>query len=68
MHRRWESFGGGRKNNFPHIEQEFLNWMIKRREAGVRITGKSMKLEARRLHSQNGNQFLKAVVLGLENS
>ena len=50
----------GRKINFPHIEQELIQWLKARRESGVRVTGKSLKQEAIRQHRLQGNQSFKA--------
>lgn len=37
-----------------------MRWFEERRQQGVRVTGKKLKQEALRLHSENGNQSFKA--------
>ena len=52
--------GGGRQVRYKDIEEELLAWFDDRCEAGVRVTGKSLKTEALRLHKLKGNQNFKA--------
>ena len=52
--------GGGRKVRYGDIEETLLKWFRERRDAGVRVTGKAMKMEAIRLHKAYGNQSFKA--------
>ena len=51
--------GGGRKLGYPDIELKLLEWIKKRRDAGARVTGKSLKIEGKRLHRLQGNQGFK---------
>lgn len=50
---------GGRKIIFKEIDQEIFSWMKERRQAGVRVTGKALKTQARKLHLSKGNQSFK---------
>jgi hypothetical protein len=52
--------GAGRPIKYKDIENSLLQWFQDRRAAGVRVTGKSLKYEAMRLHKLNGNQSFKA--------
>lgn len=52
--------GAGRPLKYPDIEASLLKWFDERREGGVRVTGKSLRHEALRLHRENGNQSFKA--------
>jgi hypothetical protein len=58
--RRKRLSGGGRKLNFPHIEEELAKWIKAKRDRGVRVTGKALKQEAIRQHRENGNPSFKA--------
>ncbi len=52
--------GGGRKVRYMDIEVKLMEWFKERREAGARVTGKSLRREALRLHKLYGNQSFKA--------
>lgn len=52
--------GAGRPIRYADIEQKLVQWFFERREAGVRVTGKSLKMEALRLHRENGSQSFRA--------
>lgn len=52
--------GRGRKVAYPDIEEKLLKWMKERREAGGRVTGKSLRREALHLHKLYGNQSFAA--------
>ena len=52
--------GAGRPIRYQDIEKSLLAWFEERRAASVRVTGKSLKYEAMRLHKLNGNQSFKA--------
>lgn len=51
--------GAGRKIVYDTIESDVLQWLKQRRINGVRVTGKALKNEARRLHTIQGNQAFK---------
>lgn len=52
--------GGGRKLKYPDIDATLMDWFQERRSCGVRVTGKSLRQEALRLHRENGSQSFKA--------
>lgn len=52
--------GSGRKVHYPDIEEELLQWLKRRREAGARVTGTGLKKECLRLHHLKGQQNFKA--------
>ena len=52
--------GGGIKNTDIDIEERLKLWIQKRRETGAKLTGMAVKMECKRLHSENGNQSFKA--------
>lgn len=52
--------GAGRPLRYPDIDTQLMRWFEERRECGVRVTGKSLRREALRLHMENGNQSFKA--------
>ena len=52
--------GAGRPLKYPAIEQQLLGWFRARRQKKTRVTGKSLKYEALRLHRLHGNQNFRA--------
>lgn len=52
--------GAGRPVRYTDIEEKLISWFQERRSAGIRVTGKSLKHEALRLHKLNGSQSFKA--------
>jgi len=52
--------GAGRPVRYADIEEKLISWFQEHRSAGVRVTGKSLKQEALRLHRLNGSQSFKA--------
>ena len=54
--------GAGRKAFYPDIECQIFRWLERRREMGVRVTGKALKKEALRLHrsQDHGDHQFKA--------
>ena len=52
--------GAGKKVASQEIELQLLGWFKTRRDKRVRVTGKGLRKEARRLHQEAGNQQFKA--------
>lgn len=52
--------GAGRPLRYPDVDTQLMRWFDERRECGVRVTGKSLRHQALRLHRENGNQSFKA--------
>ena len=52
--------GGGRKVTSEDMEKKVLEWLNERRKAGARVTGKSLRQCAMKLHRENDSQSFKA--------
>ena len=52
--------GGGRPVRYMDIANEVLQWFSERREAGIRVIGKSLQQEALILHKEKGSQCFRA--------
>lgn len=57
---RKRSSGAGRPLKYLDIEEKLLKWFKERRDSGVRVMGKGLKMEAMRLHVESGCQSFKA--------
>lgn len=52
--------GAGRPVKYKEIDQKLMIWFKEKRSAGIHVTGKAMRIEALRLHKENGSQSFKA--------
>ena len=48
------------KAKYRDIDEQLYQWLLEQRESGHRVSGKRLKREALRLHSENGDQLFKA--------